>query len=100
MMVPGSLSRAGHGICMVLSWSSPARAKLSILVLLICKRYAIYRVDTRLPYDIRQPISKELVFSPYGEEMRSHPGVAGQRALPLEWHMVSVAHDTQCSADA
>ncbi len=46
-MVHGSLSRAVHGICIVLSWASPVEAKLSILVLLyfsICKRYAIYRV--------------------------------------------------------
>jgi len=66
----------------------------------MCKRYAIYRVDPRLPYDVRPPISKELVFSPHGEEMRSHPGVAAQRALPLGRPTVSVTHDTRCSGDA
>jgi hypothetical protein len=66
----------------------------------MCKRYAIYRVDPRLPSDVRPPISKELVFSPHGEEMRSHPGVAVQRALPMGRPTVSVTHDTRCSRDA
>jgi len=52
-------------------------AKLSILVLLyICKGYAIYCVNSRWPYHGLPPISKELVFSPHREAMRSHPGVA------------------------
>jgi len=66
----------------------------------ICKGYAIYRVNSQLPYHGLRPISKELVFSLPEEEMRSHPGVAAQRALPLKWPMVSVTHDTRGSTDA
>jgi hypothetical protein len=96
-MVHGSLSRAVHGICIVLSWSSPAGAKLSMLVLLYLQALCHLPCGPRWPYDVRLPISKELVFSPHGEEMRSHSGVAAQRAPPLEWPMVSVIHDTCCS---
>ena len=99
-MVHGSLRRAVHGICIVLSWSSPAGAKLSMLVFLYMQALCHLPCGLRLPYDVHPPISKELVFSPHGEEMRSHPGVAAQRALPLGRPTVSVTHDTRCSRDA
>src|SRR4030095_4200244 len=100
-MLHGSLSRAVHGICIVLSCIIPCGSQTFYSCsAFICKGYAIYCVNPRLPYHGLTPISKELVFSPHGEQMKSHPGVAAHRALPLKWPTVSVTHDTRCSTDA
>jgi hypothetical protein len=66
--------------------SFPVEAKLSILVWLFLLQ-GLCHLLCELPVAVPWPpaISKELVFSPHGEAMRSHPGVAAQRALPLKY---------------
>jgi hypothetical protein len=49
---------------------------------------------------VRMPMPRAVVFSPRGAGIRSHPGVAAQRAPLMGRCTVSVAHDTDCSLDA
>src|SRR5207249_4726006 len=79
-MVHGSLYRAVHGICILVSWSSPAGAKLSMLVLLYMQALCHLPCGPRWSHYVRTPMPKGLVFSPRGAEIRSHPGVAAQGA--------------------
>src|SRR5437016_4576726 len=99
-MVHGSLHRAVHGICMLFAWSSPAGAKLSMLVLLYMQALCHLLCGPRRSHYVRMPMPQGLVFSPHGVESRSHPGVAAQGA-PLRGRCtMSVVHDTHCSRDA